>query len=137
MSPGKKSPSSSLSSSPGCSEQGVMLSLHSPHTQDFTRCQKPRPVAQGLYCTHARHSFGSCPAFLDARGGLVLWLQAAWDTSPSLAGESTTIGVQLAGVPTRTRAFCPNFRAVKLLHLKLFCLQTLKLRLQTKQAFIV
>lgn len=67
----------------------------------------------------------------------MLQLQAAWDNSPHPVGESTATGVRLGGVPTRALAFCPDFRAIELLHLKLFCLQTVKLLLQTKHVFVV
>lgn len=110
-----------------------MLSLHSPITQDFTRLQKTQLVAQELYPRCDTHLFGSCSAFLGAQGGLVLWFQAAVDASPSPVGEHMAIGVWLGRVPTRALAFCPDFKAIKILHLKLFCLQTLKSPLQMKQ----
>lgn len=47
------------------------------------------------------------------------------------------IRVCLGEVPTRALAFFPHFRAIKFLNFKLFCLQTLKLPLQTKDVLIV
>lgn len=49
-----------------------MLPFHRPSTQGLTRLQEIHLLAQELYSRDDRHSFSSCPAFLDAQGGLML-----------------------------------------------------------------
>lgn len=88
MSPGKKSPSSSPASS-GLLQTRQDAVTPQPHHPVLDKAPEPGLAAQETYSRHGRFSCGSCPAFLEVWGGLVLQLQAAWETPPSLAGEST------------------------------------------------
>lgn len=67
---------------------------------------------------------------------LLSWMpkvaSCSWDNALHLAGENVAIRVCLGRVPTRALAFHPNFRAIKLMNFKLFCLQTLKISTSNK-----
>lgn len=84
--------------------------------------------------------------FPDMAGTRLAPVQPSWMSGVASCSSSRQPGrhprtwrgkARLGGVPLRALASCPDFTTIKLLYLKSFCLQTLKLLLQTKQAFVV